>query len=279
MARLAATVDRVLAAAGAGEPASVGLGASGPIDPQTGRIDNPHTLPAWLNGPIGEALEHALRRSVTLVNDAAAAALGESWAGAGRGARRLLCVTVGTGIGVAFLRDGRIDVGTDGQHGEAGHHVIDPSGPRCYCGAHGCWESLCSGAAIARAALRTAREAPASADGAALADDGLDGAAVVAAAAAGNSIAQDVVARAAEHLGVALVNGIAFLVPDVVVLGGGVMEAYELFAGPVRAALERHAPMVPTAATRVVPAALGDRAGMVGAARAGLRGPEGPHAP
>ena len=87
--------------------------------------------------------------AVALENDADAAALGEYWMGAGQGAERVMMVTFGTGIGTGLVLNGKIYRGLRGAHPEGGHILIDPHGPACYCGAHGCWESLASGPAIA----------------------------------------------------------------------------------------------------------------------------------
>jgi glucokinase len=103
---------------------------------------------------------------VWLENDADAAALGEAWVGAGAGAEVVACITVGTGIGCGVVCRGAIFRGARGSHPEFGHHVVDPSGPICYCGSRGCVESLASAPAIARAAI----EAGAVAAGARAAD-------------------------------------------------------------------------------------------------------------
>ena len=114
-----------------------------------GTINNPYTLPTWEDVPIVDFLVDRFGVPVSLENDADAAALGEYWQGAGRDVQRLCAVTVGTGIGTAYILHGKIVRGNGGWHPEGGHMIIDPSGPQCYCGAKGCWESLASGSAIA----------------------------------------------------------------------------------------------------------------------------------
>src|SRR5215217_7435439 len=126
----------------------IGIGCTGPLDIKRGRVNNPYTLEGWSNVPIVEHLTHAFKVRVVLENDADAAALGEYWQGAGREAKRLYAVTVGTGVGTALIVDGQIYRGVDGSHPEGGHQLIDPTGPECYCGHRGCWESLISGTAI-----------------------------------------------------------------------------------------------------------------------------------
>ncbi len=248
----------------------IGVGATGPVDAGTGIVDNPHTLPERLQGPLGDVLERRWQCPVTLLNDADAAALGEWWLGAGRGIDRLACVTVGTGIGLAFLRGGRLD---EGPHGEAGHHVLDPAGPRCYCGANGCWEVLCAGPAIVTRARHKLENGTVSS--ALTLTSSFSGVAVTDAARAGDPLAAEVVEETAALLGLGLVNTIAFLAPARIVLGGGVMRDFDLFEPLVRRVLARHRAMVPTAGVSIVPAALGNRAGALGAAYAALERRDG----
>lgn len=131
-----------------GAPAAIGVGISGPVDALTRIVSNPFTLAGWPPTDIRAPLASAFGVPVVVENDANAAALGEWWTGAGRGAHRLVMVTVGTGIGVGLLVDGVVQRGADGRHGEAGHMVLDPAGPPCSCGARGCWEALASGTAL-----------------------------------------------------------------------------------------------------------------------------------
>ncbi len=124
--------------------AGVGIGASGPVLLPSGVIANPDTLP-WFSGfDLAGLLGAELGTPVVVDNDAVAAALGELHFGAGRGCARLLAVTLGTGIGAAFLDRGRPFRDRQGQHPECGHLPVDPAGPRCYCGLTGCWEMLAS---------------------------------------------------------------------------------------------------------------------------------------
>jgi glucokinase len=135
-------------------PAGIGIGASGPVDPRRGLIKNPYTLPDAYQGCVTQRLADVFGVPVRLENDSDAAALGEAWTGAGAGAPTVVCVTVGTGVGAGVVRSGQIVRGAEGSHPEPGHHVIDPAGPLCYCGASGCVESLASGNAIVAAAVR-----------------------------------------------------------------------------------------------------------------------------
>lgn len=252
----------------AGEPfAAIGIGVTGPVDPSTGIVDNPHTLGGWPPTDLRAPLRRAFNVPVIVDNDANVAAMGEWWAGAARGHRRVAMVTIGTGIGVAELIDGTIQRHVDGRHGEAGHMVLDPNGPACYCGANGCWEVLASGTALGREARMLARR-----DRGLLLDlaggdpDRADGHVLFEAAARGDAAANTVVDGVAMWIGLGLVNIAAILTPDVFVLGGGVSRHLPRLQPVIRETLSRHALMIPTDVP-VVAAELGDDAGSLGAAR------------
>ena len=126
------------------------IGCTGPVDPVTGTLGNVNFFPTWEGSNPVAVLSHRFGVRVAMENDADAAALGEAAWGTGKGKSRLIFVTVGTGIGGGIILDGRIYRGVDASHPEIGHHVIDPSGPACSCGARGCWESFATGPALAR---------------------------------------------------------------------------------------------------------------------------------
>jgi glucokinase len=257
--RIEALLARLLARA-PGKLAAIGIGCAGPVDPVRGTIDNPYTLPTWDDVNIVAPLRERFGVPVALENDADVAAMGEVWLGAGRGGRIVVMVTIGTGIGGAVILDGQIYRGIDGAHPEIGHQCLDPTGPPCYCGARGCWESLASGTAIASAARA---RMPAGVDAS------IDGAGVIRQARRGDPIAADIVACAAQATARAVFNLVNLYVPEIVVLGGGVMDAYDLFEPALRETLARDT-MAPIAAIRIQRAALGNDAGIMGAARIAL---------
>lgn len=126
----------------------IGIGSTGPIDPITGEIGDTDFLKEWLGfNPVKE-LAQRFAVPVAMENDADAAALGEAAWGSGHGAQHMIFVTVGTGIGTGVLIDGKLYRGVAAAHPEMGHHVIEASGPPCYCGASGCWEILARGSAM-----------------------------------------------------------------------------------------------------------------------------------
>jgi glucokinase len=243
-----------------GPPAAIGVGSTGPLDLAAGSVINPYTLPPALNGPLVDVLGQAFGVPVALHNDAVSVAVGEAWLGAARGAEVAVAVTLGTGIGVGVARSGRPVVGARGWHAEAGHQVLDPGGPACYCGMRGCWEQLCSGPAIARA-MATHAAPPAG-------SSGWSGAEVSAAARAGDPRARAVLEEAGRWLGLGLVNVLAFQAPDVIVLGGGVARAPYMLDAARRALAEFT--LQPPEGTALRRAELGELAGACGAAHAAL---------
>ena len=126
----------------------IGIGSTGPVYPFTGEFGNVNFFPNWQGQNPVKDLERIFHVSVAMENDGDAAALGEAGWGVGRDKSRLIYVTVGTGIGTGIILDGQVYRGVDQAHPEIGHHVIDPSGPLCDCGFHGCWESLAAGPAM-----------------------------------------------------------------------------------------------------------------------------------
>ena len=259
----------------------VGVGSTGPVDALTGVIVNPGTLPGWENVPLVAWLEQRFDAPAFLDNDAAVAALGEYWMGAGRGVSRLYAVTLGTGIGTSCVIDGQTYRGAGGFHPEGGHQIIDPDGPLCYCGAHGCWESLASGTAIARAARQAALKQPGSGFAVRVAGnlERIDARLVAEAALQGDPLARAVIGRAAEYFAMGLFNLLMLFFPDVIVLSGGVMHSSELFMPAIQRMLHSAIPYLPTAQVDIRLAQLGYYAGIYGAAYAILNRISHTHTP
>ena len=246
----------------------IGLGISGPLDIATGRIANRHSLTGWEALDVRGLLEQRFALPITFENDTDAAAIGEWRAGAGRGADVLAMVTLGTGVGVAVLSGGQPRRGAGWSHAEAGHLVVDPSGPACYCGASGCWEAFAAGTALALAARRSGDPALA----------GADAPAVVRLARAGNAAAAAILDAATRALTLGLGNVIAAFAPDAIVLGGGASSAYVDRLDGIRAALRRRLSYLPPGSVRISAAELGDRAGVIGAAASARQAAQGvPH--
>jgi glucokinase len=249
--------------------AALGIGSTGPLDRQRGCIQNPYTLPGWENVDIVSPLKEKFCVPVALENDADAAALGESWVGAGRGVPRMLMVTIGTGVGTALILNGEIYRGLGGEHPEGGHIIIDPSGPECYCGARGCWESLVSGPAIARFA-RVADTLHSSLlyEKCQGNPENIDAAMVFDGARQGDALCTQLVEQTADYIALGLISTIMLTLPDCIVLTGGILRSYDLLKERIRSVIARHDVIIPATKVKIQPALLGQQAGMFGAARA-----------
>ncbi len=251
--------------------AAIGVGIPCTIDRDRGLAVTSVNLPL-VNVPIRDLVSEHLGLRVFVDNDANVAALAEHRFGAGRGTRNMIMLTIGTGIGGGLVLEGELYRGTTGAGAELGHMVIDENGPRCQgnCPNHGCVEALASGTALGRAGQIAAEAHPESALGLALAGgEQITGKVVTEAALAGDGIAVEVVAGIGRHLGVALASYANIFEPDMIVIGGGVAAAGELLLAPARREVRARA-LAPMNETRVVPAAMGPDAGMIGAAAMAL---------
>jgi len=236
--------------------AGVGIGCTGPVFPKLGTIGKVEFMPKWEGANLVEMLSDRLGVSVAIENDADAAALGE-WAwGAGRGTQTFLLITIGTGIGVGLVIHGKIYRGVDSAHPEIGHHVIDPSGPLCFCGAHGCWESLASGPAMERW-LQAHYPQPRS----------LSAQQICQLAEQGDQKASEAVKHTAYFLGIGLANMITQYIPECIALGGGLMQSFGLFREQMLTTIDQNCGLVPHEKVQILPVALGLHSGLIGAAR------------
>ena len=238
----------------------IGIGSTGVVEPGSGAFGDVDLLPGWQgNNPVQD-LAREFKVPVALENDADASALGEAGWGAGKLKSRLIYVTVGTGIGGGIILDGQIYRGVDMAHPEIGHHVIDPSGPDCSCGYRGCWESFATGPAMAAWFNANVAGDRGSAED-------LTAAEVCQLARRGEELAVRAVEREAYYLGLGVANLINLFVPDVIVLGGGVMKSAALFLDGIRKVVGQGCRFVPYEKTELALASLGEDANLIGAAR------------
>lgn len=267
--RVVEMVGAAMEAVGAGDGgvAGVGVGAPGPLDRGRGVVIETPNL-GWREVPLRGMVAGQLGLPVEVDNDANCAAYGEWWVGAGRGAERLIGLTLGTGIGGGIVLGGEIYRGASGAAGEAGHMSVHFAGRRCGCGSRGCVEAYASGPAIAARAIEGLGTAGDTALAAiAAADPGrVTAEAVCDAAAAGDGYASRVVEETARILAVAVANLVHLFNPEVIVVGGGVAAAGDLLFEPLRAEVRRRAFRSATDVCRIVPAELPQTAGIIGAA-------------
>jgi glucokinase len=249
---------------------AVGIGAAGWIASDRATVlFSPHL--AWRNEPLRDALADRIGSPVTVENDANAAAWAEYRFGAAQGARVVVCVTLGTGIGGGLVVSGVLYRGAYGVGTEYGHMTVVPDGRRCACGNRGCWEMYASGTALARDARELAEISPVAAhrllELAGGDPDELSGPIVTQAAREGDPAAVEIYTTMGQWLGRGLANLAAIIDPVVFVIGGGVSEAGDLLIVPARETFRRSLTgrgFRPTA--EVKPAELGPEAGLVGAA-------------
>jgi len=257
LARITGMLREAALKAGA-EISGIGIGSTGWVYPFTGEFGDVDFLPTWKGcNPVAD-LGRAFAVRVALENDGDAAALGEAGWGAGRGKRRLIYVTVGTGIGGGIILDGQLYRGVDRSHPEVGHHVIDVSGPKCTCGFRGCWEALATGPAMA-----AWYESNAGGDGAGGKELGAKE--IFQLAREGDACARSAVERETYYLGLGLANLIGLFVPDMIVLGGSVMKSVRL--EDLRDVIAQGCRFVPWEKTELTLASLGEDANLIGAAR------------
>jgi glucokinase len=266
-------VEELIETAGV-EIAAIGFGIPSLIDRRTGTSVVAVNLD--LTGiPFADVMTERLALPVFVDNDGNMAALAEHRAGAAVGARNVVALTIGTGIGGGLILDGRLYRGSIGAGGELGHIVIDRNGPRCQgnCPNRGCVEALASGTALAREARRIARERPESGLGRALTQGReLAGPLVTELAHDGDAAAGQVLSLIGTNLGVALASLVNIFNPELIVLGGGVMAAGELLLQPARAEVAWRALPPSREVVRIVAAKFGGEAGMIGAAAMAIDG-------
>ncbi|MCI3926947.1 ROK family glucokinase [Paenibacillus sp. TRM 82003] len=246
----------------------VGIGIPGFMDFATGVVHKSANFPGWKDVAVKAPLEQKLGKPVKINNDANVAALGEAWSGAGSGLQNVVVYTLGTGVGGGIIIRGQVYEGFSGMAGELGHVQVVPDmeAIQCGCGQHGCVETVSSATGI----IRMAKDAVERGDQTSL--SGLEKIAakdVFDAAKAGDEVAQRIVKRAAFYLGKAISATAVIVNPQRFIVGGGVAKAGDILFEAVREVFAKYTPK--QAVVEIVPAQLGNDAGVVGAAGLHLR--------
>ena len=244
---------------------AVGVASPGALDLVHGLVFEAAQLPGWDGVPLARIIGERMGIPALLENDANAAALGENRFGAGRGTSQMIYLTLSTGVGGGIIIDGKVYHGATGAAGELGHVVLNVDGPRCLCGARGCLEAYASGTGIAWRARDLVERGEAPGLARALQERGdLDADEVAQAARLGDEEARRLFDEAGLYLGVALANYINIFNPEMIVLGGGVMAAADLFLGRAERTMRELARKGPLKAVKLERAVLGDRSGPLG---------------
>lgn len=247
---------------------AVSLVVPGTVKVEEGMIVKAPNLP-WLDGfRLGDALSSRLDLPAILENDANAAALGEMWQGAAVGCKTIICLTLGTGVGGGIILDGKLWRGVDGAAAEIGHMCVDPfGGVACTCGSRGCLEVFASATAI----VRMTREAsPRYPDSILQGREDRTAEMIFEAGKAGDELALEIFRRMGMYLGIGLANLINILNPEMIVIGGGVVNGWDLFEKEMHQQVEERAFPSLAARVKIVRAKCGDDAGLLGAARLAL---------
>ena len=242
----------------AADLAGCGCGCGGPMEWPAGVV-SPLNIPAWRAFPLRDRLTDRLGGlPVRVHNDAICMVAAEHWRGAGRGHDNVLGMVVSTGVGGGLVLDGRLIKGASGNAGHIGHVVVDPdTGPLCGCGGRGCAEAIARGPALVTWAQAEGwRPDHKDATAKDLATD----------AALGHPVGLAAMRRAGRALGIAIASATSLCNLEVVSVGGGLSQAGPLLFDPLEEALRAHARLDFTRQVAVVPAALGQSAGLVGAA-------------
>lgn len=244
----------------------IGFGFPGQIDCDNGIVRLAPNIPGWVNVPISEIMQKEFNVPVKVDNDVRCAALAELNYGAGVGCKNLVCITVGTGIGSGLIINGKIVRGASNAAGEIGHIKLEmKDGLLCGCGDRGCLEAYASGPSIVAMAKEYVmggksakfRELAGSVEA-------ITPAIVAQAANEGDVVAKKIFEVMGEYIGLGLTSVVNLLNPEKIVIGGGVADAGDILLEPLRRTLKARTMPIQGAAVEVVPAQLGNTAGIIG---------------
>lgn len=247
----------------------IGIGCAGAIDTDQGIVVTSPNFPGWENVPLKQIISEKFGIKTLLDNDANVVVFGEFLFGAGRGASSLIGLTLGTGVGGGIILDGNIWSGCEGMAGEIGHMTIVPDGLPCNCGNVGCLEAYTSATAIVNRTKMRISKTPCHTllDAAGIENpEGLTAATIYRAARAGEKTATAILKETGMYLGIGLASLINIFNPEMIVIGGGVINAWEFFHRSMFNEVQRRAFKRPAQIVKILPAKLGNEAGILGAA-------------
>lgn len=272
-----AIVDAIVAAVreceqqtgGVEQISAVSVVVPGTVNVEEGAVVKAPNLPCLDGFRLAAALTEQLDLPAILENDANAAAVGEMWQGAAVGCKTIICVTLGTGVGGGIILDGKLWRGVDGSAAEIGHMCVDPfGGVACTCGSRGCLEVFASATAI----VRMTREAsPRYPDSVLQGKEDRTAETIFEAGQQGDELALEIFRRMGVYLGIGLANLINILNPEMIVIGGGVVNGWDLFEKHMHQQVEERAFPLLASRVKIVRAKCGDDAGLLGAGRLALK--------
>lgn len=245
----------------------IGFDFPGQVDYKTGVVKLAPNIPGWVNVPIAQMIEEEFNIPTRIDNDVRCAALGELKFGAGKGCENFVCITVGTGIGSGLVINGQLVRGAANAAGEIGHIKLQMNGgPICGCGDTGCLEAFASGPSIVAMAQEYLKGGKSTKFREMAGADGEITPYIVAkAAGAGDPVAKRIFEIVGTYIGMGLVSVINLLNPEKVIIGGGVAAAGDLLLDPIRKTIKERAMVVAGNSVEIVPAELGNSAGVIGA--------------
>ena len=249
---------------------SVGVGAPGTVNSETGTIEYSNNLDFY-NEPVADYIAELIHKPVYIENDANAAAYGEYIAGSAKGASDAVCITLGTGVGGGIIIDGKIYSGFNFAGAEIGHMVVEADGPLCTCGRRGCFEVFSSATGLIRM-TKEAMDADPTSKMHEMMGDHISGRLAFNAMRAGDESAKKVVDKYIKYLAIGITNTINIFQPEILCIGGGVCNEGDALMTPLREAVKEQVYSKRSAKnTEIVRASLGNEAGIIGAAFLGLQ--------
>ena len=244
----------------------IGFGFPGQVDYKAGIVRNAPNIPGWVEVPIAKLIEDEFKIPTRVDNDVRCAALGELNYGAGKGCENLICITVGTGIGSGLILNGKLVRGASNAAGEIGHIKLQMNGgPICGCGDTGCLEAFASGPSIVAMAEDYIKGGKSTKFREMANGSPITPYIVCEAAKAGDPVAQRIFTIMGEYIGIGLASVVNLLNPEKIIVGGGVADAGDILLKPMTEALKKRAMKIAGSAVEIVPAQLGNTAGVIGA--------------
>lgn len=244
----------------------IGFGFPGQVDYKSGIVRLAPNIPGWVDVPIAKLIEDEYHIPTRVDNDVRCAALGELNFGAGKGCENLICITVGTGIGSGLIVNGKLVRGASNAAGEIGHIKLQMNdGPICGCGDTGCLEAFASGPSIVAMAEDYIRGGKSTKFREMANSNPITPYIVCEAAKAGDPVAKRIFTIMGEYIGIGMASVVNLLNPEKIIVGGGVADAGEILMTPLKETLKKRAMKIAGEAVEVVPAQLGNTAGVIGA--------------